>query len=269
MISTAAQLSLFDTASVIKPTYKIGDRVKVRKRPIAASYVKKGDVVEIAVVHPIDGSIKFWNERSERWEFIQRDEIDRVVTSEDDFPTPVEIGVGESIAPDDSPTPAEVVVGESIVPDDSPTPAEVVVGESIVPDDSPTPAEVVVGESMSRHCETDTLSVDTAVGESKLPAGTIDSPTPAEVVVGESIASDDTDYFLNPISIYKPRGTARGGKYYRLSYKDGGKVRQVHIRGGNIDSPIAQAKVAEVRSLLAAEVPPAEIAKLLRAPSSL
>jgi len=131
-------------------------------------------------------------------------------------------------------------------------------------DDSPTPAEVAVGESNYPPSETDTLSGEAAVGESKLPAGLIDSPTPAEIGVGESIASDDTDYFLNPISIYKPRGTARGGKYYRLSYKDGGKVRQVHIRGGNTDSPIAQAKVAEVRSLLAAGMSPAQIAAMLK-----
>jgi len=204
---TSAQLSLFDTAAVIEPTYTIGDRVKLRKKPSAASYVKKGDIVEVVAVHPINGSIKFWNERSERWEFVEAEEIASVVT-------------------DDSPTPAEIAVGESMVPDDSPTPAEIAVGESMAPDDSPTPAEIAVGESMA-------------------PSG-------------------DTDYVLDPISIYKPRGTARGGKYYRLSYKDGGKVRQVHIRGGNIDSPIAQAKVQEVRSLLAAGVTPAEIAAMLR-----
>jgi hypothetical protein len=283
MVSTAAQLSLFDTAAVIQPTYKVGDRVKVRKRPIAATYVKKGDVVEIAAVHPINNSIKFWNERSERWEFLHPDEIgsifdsvnDSVTPAEvavtelptpafgnDDSPTPAEVVVGESIALDDSPTPAEVVVGESIVLDDSPTPAEVVVGESIVLDDSPTPAEVVVGESIV--LDDSPTPAEVVVGESIV---LNDSPTPAEVGVGESIVlPGDTDY-LDPISIYKPRGTARGGKYYRLSYKDGGKVRQVHIRGGNIASPIAQAKVAEVRSLLAAGVSPAQIAAMLRQPA--
>jgi len=77
--------------------------------------------------------------------------------------------------------------------------------------------------------------------------------------------------YLNPISVYKPKGTARGNenyRYYRLSYKEGNKVRQVHIRGGNTDSPIAQAKVQEVRSLLASGVPPAEIALLLKKPIS-
>ena len=224
----SAQLSLFDTATVIEPTYKIGDRVKLRKKPIAASYVKKGDIVEIAAVHPIDGSIKFWNERSERWEYIHTDEIGRVVP--DDSPTLVEVGVGESNclhgeAYIQSPIDA---VGESNCPHstiDSPTLDEVGVGESIAPDDSPTLAEVAVGESIA-------------------PPGEID--------------------YLDPISIYKPRGTARGGKYYRMSYKDEGKVRQVHIRGGNTDSPIAQAKVAEVRSLLASGMSPTQIAAMLR-----
>jgi len=68
--SPHAQLSLFDTATVIQPAYKIGDRVKLRKKPIAASYVKKGDIVPVEAVHPVNGSIKFWNERSERWEFV-------------------------------------------------------------------------------------------------------------------------------------------------------------------------------------------------------
>ena len=226
MIST--QLSLFNTAAVIQPAYKIGDRIKVRKKPIAARYIKKGDIVEVAAVHPLNGSIKFWNERSERWEFIHSDEIDRVVP--DDSPTLVGVAVGQLNCPHSETdiSPSIDADGESIVPHskiDSPTLAEVGVGELIVPDDSPTLAEVGVGESI--------------------------------------VLPGDTDHLLDPISVYQPRGTARGGKYYRLSYKDGGKVRQVHIRGGNIDSPIAQAKVQEVRSLLAAGITPREIATRL------
>ena len=172
----SSQLSLFDTAAVIKPAYKVGDRVKLRKKPIASSYVKKGDIVEIAAVHPINGSIKFWNERSERWEFVQSDEI-----------------------------------------------------RCVVPDDSPAPAEVAVTEL---------------------------TPAPG-----------NDDYLpFDPISTYRPRGTApdSGKKYYRLSYREGGRVRHQHIRGGNTDSPIAQAKVAEVRSLLAAGIAPASIATMLK-----
>ena len=79
------QLSLFDTNSVIQPTYKVGDLVRIRKRPIAASYVKKGDIVEIVAVHPLNGSIKFWNERSERWEFLHPDEIGSIVPPADNY----------------------------------------------------------------------------------------------------------------------------------------------------------------------------------------
>jgi hypothetical protein len=203
-----SQLSLFDTAAVIRPTYKIGDRVKLRKKPMAASYLNKGDVVEVVAIHPRDGSIKFWNERSERWEFVYPEEVARVV---------------------DSPTPVEVAVGES-----KPAPGEL---------DSPTPVEVVVGEVP--HSETLTTTQFDAVGESN------------------SLPGDDYLAF-NAISTYQPRGTARGGEYFRLSYKDGGKVRTVHIRGGNTDSPIAQAKVQELRSLLAAGFAPAEIAAMLK-----
>jgi hypothetical protein len=176
----SAQLSLFDTASVIQPTYKVGDLVKIRKRPIAASYVKKGDIVTIAALHPIDGSIKFWNKRSERWEFLHPDEIGNIIPCEsaDSVTSNAEVGVTESI------------------------------------------------------------------------------PEPADSVT------------RNAVSTYRPRGTARGMEevpleYFRFSYREGSKVRHIHIKGGNTSSPIAQARVAEVRSQLAAGIPPTEIAKLL------
>ncbi len=75
----SAQLSLFDTAAAIKPAYQVGDLVRLRKKPMAASYVKKGDFVVVDAIHPVDGSVKFWNERSERWEFIQQDEISSTI----------------------------------------------------------------------------------------------------------------------------------------------------------------------------------------------
>jgi hypothetical protein len=251
MVSTPAQLSLFNITAVIKPAYEVGDRIRVKKKPIAASYVKRGDFVEIAGIHPIDSSIKFWNERSERWEFIYPDEISSIVKSTADSVTPVEVAVTESIASEpavDSVTPAEVVVTESIAPE----PAV----------DSVTPAEVVVTESDSPHSDLYNTPPIEAVTESDSPHSDNDSVTPVDVAVTESL-TPESNYF-SAVSPYKPRGTARGKEYYRLSYKCGGKVRHVHIRGGNTDSPIAQAKVREVRSLLAAGIPPAEIAAMLK-----
>ena len=215
MVSATAQLSLFDTAAVIKPIYKLGDLVKIRKKPLAASYVKKGDIVEIAAIHPLDGSIKFWNERSERWEFIYPDEIGSIV-------------------------------------------------ESVSLDDSVTLAEVAVTESKYPHSETETYPLVDAATKSSCLHSENDSVTPAEVAVAESFTPESADY-CSAVSTYKPRGTARGKEYFRLSYKCGGKVKHVHIRGGNTDSPIAQAKVREVRSLLAAGIPLPEIAALLKA----
>ena len=179
---TDTQLSLFDTATVIEPAYKIGDRVKLRKKPIAASYVKKGDVVEVAAIHPFNGSIKFWNERSECWEFVHPDEISSVIKK-------------DSVSP------------------------------------------------VSTFADTEYI------------AEVADTEYTAEVA--------DIDSVSKAISTYRPRGTARSGEYFRFSYRDGSRMRHIHIRGGNTDSPVAQAKVQEVRSLLAAGVSPVQIVATL------
>jgi len=251
-----AQLSLFDTtAAEVGSFYKAGDWVKLRRKPAVAAGVKRGEIYKINAVHPIDGSMQFWNPFTNQWDFLYPDEV-RLSPPPADF---------------DSPTPAEVAVGESNCPPgdfDSPTSAEVAVGESNCPPgdfDSPTSAEVAVGESNCPHTETNTTTHDDAVGESNCPPVDFDSPTSAELAVGESNCPPVDDCLaLHAISTYRPRGTARGGEYFRLSYKDGGKVRTVHIRGGNTDSPIAQAKVQEVRSLLAVGIAPREIAARLR-----
>jgi len=217
----SAQLSLFDTAAAIKPAYKVGDLVRVKRKTPQAPLVKKGDIIQIEAIHPHDGSCKFWNDRTESWGYLYPNEFVLLPPGKDDSVTPVEPVVTESKVPpgkDDSVTPVEPVVTESKVP-----PAE---------NDSVTPVEPVVTES-------------------KVPPAEDDSVT------------------TNAISIYRPRGTARGIEnvpleYFRFSYREGSKVRHVHVRGGNTNSPIAQAKVAEVRSLLAAGIAPSEIAAMLR-----
>ena len=178
----SAQVSLFDTAAVIKPTYKIGDRVKVRKKPIVASYIKKGDIVEIDVVHPINHSIKFWNERSERWEFLHPDEIGNIVL-----------------------------------------------------DDS-------VSKGNAQIADTE-YTVQVASDDDSVSKGN------AQIVDTEyTVPLADDDSVSKAVSTYKPRGTACSGEYFRFSYREGSRMRHIHIRRGNTDSPIAQAKVQEVRS---------------------
>jgi hypothetical protein len=139
-VQNSAQLSLFNVAATLQVSYKVGDLVELRKKPIAASYVKKGDVVQVEAVHPIDGSIKFWNKRSERWEFVYPDEVARVLDAE--------VGVTESI-----PEPADSVTSS----------AEVGVTESIPePADSVTSsAEVGVTESIPEPADSVTSSVST------------------------------------------------------------------------------------------------------------
>jgi signal peptidase I len=201
----SAQVSLFDTAAVIKPTYKIGDRVKVRKKPIAASYIKKGDIVEIDVVHPINHSIKFWNERSERWEFLHPDEIGNIVL-------------------DDS-----VSKGNAQIADTEYT-------VQVASDDDS------VSKGNAQIADTE-YTVQVASDDDSVSKGN------AQIVDTEyTVPLADDDSVSKAVSTYKPRGTACSGEYFRFSYREGSRMRHIHIRGGNTDSPIAQAKVQEVRS---------------------
>jgi len=99
-------------------------------------------------------------------------------------------------------------------------------------------------------------------------AGNDDSVSKSNVQIADTEytvpPANDDDSVSKAISTYTPRGTARSGEYFRLSYRDGARMRHIHIRGGNTDSPIVQAKVQEVRSLLAAGIPPAKIAAMLK-----
>ena len=72
------------------------------------------------------------------------------------------------------------------------------------------------------------------------------------------------DSVSRAISRYRPKGTARGGEYFRFSYRSGKKMKHVHIRGGNTDSALANARCEEIREALAAGMSPAEIVKMIR-----
>ena len=201
----SAQLSLFDTAAVIHPIYKVGDRVRVKRKTPHAPLLKKGDIVQIEAIHPHNGSCKFWNELTESWGYLYPDELVLLPPADNDD----SVSEGK----------AQIADTEYTVP----------------------------------------------------PAGNNDSVSEGKAQIA------DTEYTVPPadnydsvsskaISTYHPRGTARSGEYFRFSYRDGFRMRHIHIRGGNTDSPIAQAKVAEVRSLLAAGMAPAEIAAMLKTP---
>jgi hypothetical protein len=76
----------------------------------------------------------------------------------------------------------------------------------------------------------------------------------------ESIAPPvEFDSVSGPVATYRPKGTARGGEYFRFSYRAGGKMKHLHIPGGNTGSVLAQSRASEVMELAAAGVPSLEI----------
>src|SRR4028119_1651558 len=129
----SSQLSLFNTNTATGNVYRAGDWVKVRKKPAFAAWVKRGEVFQINQVHPIDGSLKFWNPHIKEWDFLYPEEVKLTVE-------PV---VGEA-----SELNVEPVVGET-----SELTVEPVVGET-----SELTVEPVVGE-------TSELTVEPVVGE--------------------------------------------------------------------------------------------------------
>ena len=117
----SSQLSLFNTNTATGNVYRAGDWVKVRKKPATAAWVKRGEVFQINQVHPIDGSLKFWNPHIKQWDFLYPEEVKLTVE-------PV---VGEA---------SELIV-ESVVGEASELTVEPVVGEV-----SELTVEPVVGE---------------------------------------------------------------------------------------------------------------------------
>jgi len=57
------------------PQYKAGDWVKTKRKPGVAAWIKRGEVFKVNAVHPIDGSIQFWNPHINQWDFLYPDEV--------------------------------------------------------------------------------------------------------------------------------------------------------------------------------------------------
>jgi len=124
----SSQLSLFNTNTATGNVYRAGDWVKVRKKPAFAAWVKRGEVFQINQVHPIDGSLKFWNPHIKQWDFLYPEEVKLTVE-------PV---VGEA-----SELTVEPVVGEA---------SELTV-ESVVGEAPELTVEPVVGEGSNGWLE--------------------------------------------------------------------------------------------------------------------
>ena len=122
----SSQLSLFNTNTATGNVYRAGDWVKVRKKPAFAAWVKRGEIFQINQVHPINGSLKFWNHHIKQWDFLYPEEVKLTVE-------PVIGEIPEAIV--------EPVVGEA-----SELTVEPVVGEA-----SELTVESVVGETNKKY----------------------------------------------------------------------------------------------------------------------
>jgi hypothetical protein len=193
------QLALFDIDSAVVPSLKPGDWVKLRRKSTSAAYWKKGEIVRIESVHPVNGSARFWNERSESWGYLHPSDVIPV-------PPPLDSVSVQPIALDTEST-AALADTESI-------------------------AELADTESIAELAELDSVSVQPIA---------LDTESTAELVELDSVSG--------PVATYRPKGTARGGEYFRFSYRAGEKMKHLHIPGGNTGSVLAQSRAAEVMEL--------------------
>ncbi len=93
-----------------------------------------------------------------------------------------------------------------------------------------------------------------------------DSLTNTESVSESSPESVSESPKPKPFSIhtYYPAGKARGGScYYRLTYRDGKRVRHIHIPGGAKGNALVEKRIAELLTLLEQGKPLAEALSLV------
>ena len=229
------QLSIFDTLQPLdtaKLELNPGDWVKLRRKTVSVAYWKKGEVVQIESVHPVNGSGRFWNERSESWAYLHPDDVTVTLP-------PIGSLCKSAIATVTELEPAPVVT--ELAPATVATESE----------DSPDNIHSVTDCAIVLVTELTPLPVVTELA-------------PATVVTELEPATEPAHSVTGPVSTYCPRGTARRGEYFRFSYRAGAKVKHVHIPGGNTGNSLAQQRAAEVMELSAAGVPSLEIVEHIK-----
>jgi hypothetical protein len=122
--------------------------------------------------------------------------------------------------------------------------------QPIARDTESTP-ESVDTESTPESVEFDSVSVQPIARDTESTPELVDTESTPESVEFDSVSG--------PVATYRPKGTARGGEYFRFSYRAGEKMKHLHIPGGNTGSVLAQSRAAEVMELSAAGVPSLEI----------
>jgi hypothetical protein len=122
----------------------------------------------------------------------------------------------------------------------------------------PAPLDSVSVQPIARDTESIPEPVDT---ESIPPSVEFDSVSVQPIARDTESTPEPVEFdsVSGPVATYRPKGTARGGEYFRFSYRAGGKMKHLHIPGGNTDSVLAQSRATEVMELAAAGVPTPEI----------
>ncbi|MEG4876773.1 nuclear transport factor 2 family protein [Microcoleus sp. CZ3-B4] len=72
------QLSIFDSLQPLdipQVSLRPGDWVKLRRKTPHAAHWKKGEIVQIESVHPVNGCGRFWNERANDWGYLYPDDV--------------------------------------------------------------------------------------------------------------------------------------------------------------------------------------------------
>ncbi|MEG4863646.1 hypothetical protein QUA97_09645 [Microcoleus sp. CZ3-B2] len=224
------QLSIFDSLQPLdipQVSLRPGDWVKLRRKTPHAAHWKKGEIVQIESVHPVNGCGRFWNERANDWGYLYPDDVTVTLPPRDSVsPGAIEQSVTEL---EPQPTVTELAV-TPVVTELEPAPGAI---EQSVTELEPQPT---VTE----------LAVTPVVTELE----------PAPGAIEQSVTG--------PVSTYWPRGTAGRGEYFRFSYRAGTKVKHKHIPGGNTGSILAQSRAAEVMELSAAGVPALEICEHIK-----
>ncbi len=85
-------------------------------------------------------------------------------------------------------------------------------------------------------------------------------------------SSDDKDLFDNTnnltelaVSEYSPGGTAaRGNYYYRFSYREGRRVKHIHIKGGHTGNKLAIKRKGLVEAWIRENIPLEKIIEWIR-----
>lgn len=229
------QLSIFDTLQPLDTALakiRPGDWVKLKKDVAGAIDWSPGEVLQIESIDPASGRARFWNDRVQEWGYLRTHDMALTVP-------PLKVLKNQPIAiVAESEPVADVAESEAspIVAESEPAAGEI--------DSATSQAAELVAYAERTH-EAAELQPIALVAESSCPGLEIDSATKA-------------------VSTYRPKGSARGGEYYRFVYRAGTKTKSVHIPGGNTGNSLAQQRAVEVLELSAAGVPALEIVEHIK-----